>query len=304
MATQKGQNLRVLIVSGEPASAQCVAMATNCVITLTNNTEQSDTKDTTGMSAKPTVASKGWSVQVDSLNVMDVAALLSAINNNTKTTLIWDQTSTENNTSMEHASYARKGDAYINDLNIVFNDRENSSKTIQFTGTSAIEAVPAQQAESSPSASAYTKGQYVRLFLGSDLSVPTPPKVIGAAKQLSLHVSVQMENASTKDTTGDWEIQEPVGISYDITSNALVSSGETISSGVPANTLSDIEDMYESGSLVRWQIASVSGNNNRTKGNSLVYGTAIVASLQINAQNRQSATYNIQLTGYGDYNVG
>ena len=43
MATLKGQNLRILI------GDSCVAMATNCTITLTGNTDDASTKDDTGM---------------------------------------------------------------------------------------------------------------------------------------------------------------------------------------------------------------------------------------------------------------
>ena len=50
-----------------------------------------------------------------------------------------------------------------------------------------------------------------------------------------------MESATTKDTTGEWDIQEPTAISYDISTGALVRSGETITSQVGAKSLSDIE---------------------------------------------------------------
>ena len=86
----------------------------------------------------------------------------------------------------------------------------------------------------------YTKGQFVRLFLGSD-NTATPAKVIAAAKQLSLHVSQAVEDATTKDTPGDWQIQEPMELTYDISTTALIKSGETITSGVSAQALSDIQ---------------------------------------------------------------
>ena len=149
----------------------------------------------------------------------------------------------------------------------------------------------------------YTKGQFVRLFLGSD-NTTTPAKVIAYAKQLQLHVSLQMEDATTKDTEGNWQIQEPTGLSYDITSNALVRSGDTITSAVQAQGLSEIESIFEAGTPVKFQVANVSGSNNRTKGAVIMSGSVIVSQLTINAQNRQNATYDTQLNGYGAYTVG
>ena len=75
MATLKGQNLRVY------AGQSVIGMATNCTITLTNNTDDASTKDDVGMSSKPITTSKSWQVQVESLNVSDVATMLTAIKN-------------------------------------------------------------------------------------------------------------------------------------------------------------------------------------------------------------------------------
>lgn len=148
-----------------------------------------------------------------------------------------------------------------------------------------------------------TKGQYIRLFLGSD-NTTAPAKVIGAAKQLTLHISCTVEVATTKDTVGDWDVQEVTEINYDISSNALVRSGETITSLVTANGLADLETIYEDGNPVKWQIANVSGANNRTKGAVICSGSCIVSQLSINAPNRQTADYTASLTGVGPIVVG
>lgn len=301
MAILKGQNFRILTYTGTKYT--CVAMATNCTVTLTNNTEDSSTKDDVGMASKPTTVSQGWSVSVDSLDVSDVGAMLTACKSLTKFTLIWDETDTDDNQTGVAASFRRKGTAYLNDITINFNDRENSSKSIQFTGTGALEAVTTTLTYQAVSASAYTKGQFVRLFVSDDNS-NAPTKVIGAAKQLSLHVSTTLEDSTTKDTQGNWQNQEPTGISYDITSNALVRGGDTITSGVGAQGFSEIEAIYQAGSPVKWQIANVSGNNQRTKGSIIVSGSALLTQLSVSAQNRANATYDAQLSGYGTYTVG
>lgn len=148
-----------------------------------------------------------------------------------------------------------------------------------------------------------TKGQFIRLFLGSD-NTATPAKVIGAAKSLTLHVSCTVESASTKDTPGDWEQNEVTAVNFDISTSALVRSGETIESSVDAQGLNELEEIYEAGEPVKFQIANVSGDNQRTKGSVIVSGSVILTQLTINAPNKQNATYDAQLQGWGAYTVG
>lgn len=303
MATLKGQNFRIL-AQLDGTSVSVIGMSTNCTVTLTNNTDDASTKDDVGLAAKPEVISKAWSVQVDSLNVVNTAAMLTAFKNMAKILVMWDETSPNDNQTHGAATYARQGYAYLSDCTFTFNDRENSAKSLQFTGASALTTIPASgQSYEVLDPGTYTKGQFVRLFLGSD-NTTTPAKVIGSAKQLQLHVSLQLEDASTKDTTGDWQIQEPTGLSYDITTNALVRGGDTITSAVQAQGLSELEAIYEAGTPVKFQIANVSGANQRTKGAVIMSGSVILSQLTINAPNRQNATYDAQLNGWGAYTVG
>jgi hypothetical protein len=113
-----------------------------------------------------------------------------------------------------------------------------------------------------------------------------------------------MEDASTNDTTGDWQIQEPTGLSYDITTKALVRGGDTITSAVQAQGLSELEAIYEAGTPVKFQIANASGVNNRTKGAVIMSGSVILSQLTINAPNRQNTSYDAQLAGWGPFVVG
>lgn len=299
----KGQNFRILTFDSTASKFKCVGMATSCTVTLTNNTEDASTKDDVGMAAKPTMTSQGWSVSVESLDVSDAAAMLTAIKSLTPFTLMWDETSTTDNQTGEQATFARKGQAYMNDATFNFNDRENATKSLQFAGSGALETISSTPSYEAVSASAYTKGQFVRLFLGSD-NTTAPAAVIAAARSLSLHVSMQMESATTKDTPGSWDIQEPTGLSYDISTSALVRGNDTITSAVAGKALADIESIYEAGTPVKWQIANVSGANQRTKGSVIVSGSVLLTQLTLNGPNRQNATYDAQLTGYGAYTVG
>ena len=298
---QKGQNFRILVFDTTANKFKCIGMATTCTVNLTANTSDASTKDDVGGSTKPEVTSNGWSVSVESLNVVDAGALLTAMKSMTPFTLMWDETSTTDNQSIEEATFARKGQAYLNDLTLTFNDRDNSAKSLQFTGTAALEKLTTTPSTEAIAVGSYTKGQFVRLFL-SDSS--NPALVIAGAKTLSLHVSLSLESATTKDTTGNWDVQEPTGLSYDISTNALVSSGETITSSVDGQTLASLMDFYENSTLVYWQIANASGANQRTKGSVIASGQARITSMSINAANRQVATYDTTLSGYGDYTVG
>lgn len=303
MATLKGQNFRILTYDATASKYKVVGMATSCTVTLNANTDDAGTKDDVGMAQKPTVTSKSWQVSVESLNVTDVAAMLTAIKSLTPFTLLWDETSTTDNQTAQGAAFARKGQAYLSDATFNFNDRENSSKSLQFSGSGELETLSTTPSVEAIAAGAYTKGQFVRLFLGSD-NTATPAKVIAGAKQLSLHVSMTLEDATTKDTDGDWTIQEPTQLAFDISTTALVRSNDTITSAVQAQGLSDLESIYEDSSPVKFQIANVSGDNQRTKGAVIISGSVIIATLTLNGPNRQNADYTAQLSGYGAYTVG
>lgn len=301
MVTLKGQNIRILLQDG--TKFKVVGKSTNCTVTLTGNTDDASTKDDVALASKPEITSKSWGVQVESLDVTDSAAILNAIKNLTPFTLIWDETATADNQTAQAAAYSRKGQAYLNDVTFQWDDRTNSTKQLQFTGTSALEKVStAPDMEIVTVDGAYTKGQNVRLFLGSDNSA-VPSKIVAAAKSLSLHVSMTLEDATTKDTDGDWQVQEPTALSFDISSNALVKSGETITSSVQGQDFASIEDIYEASVPVRFQIANTSGANNRTKGAIICSGSVVITQLTLNAPNRQNATYDTQLSGYGIYTV-
>lgn len=300
MATLKGQNFRILTKDGN--AFKCIGMATGCTVTLGTNQDDESSKDDTGMASKPSVTSKNWSVSVESLSVADAASLLTAIKSGTQFTLLWDETNTSNNQTALKAAYSRQGNAYLNDVTFNFNDRENSTKSLQFTGSGPLEKVTTTPTVTVLSAGATTKGQFVRLYLSSDNSA-TPASVIAAAKSLSLHVSTTLEDATTKDTDGVWQIQEVTGISYDISSSALVRSNDVITSTVGAKSLADVEEIYEAATPVKWAIANASGANQRTKGTVIVSGSAVITQLTLNGPNKQNATYDTQLTGYGDYTV-
>lgn len=297
MAIKKGQNIRVLIPFG--TKYRVVAKSTNCTVTLTGNTESAETKDDVDMASKPVITSKSWSVQVESLDVTDVSAMITAISNAMPFTLVWDEVALTDNQTPQAATFARMGTAFLNDATFQWDDRTNSTKQLQFTGSGALtKLADAVSIDLVTVDGAYTKGQFVRLFLGSDNSA-VPAKVVAAARSLSLHVSATLESATTKDTEGDWDVQSVTGVSFDISSGALVGSDDVITSSVQGQDFASLEDIYEAAAPVRFQIANVSGLNNRTKGIVICSGSVVISQLTLNAPNRQNATYSATLTGYG-----
>ena len=297
----KGQNFRILVKNGDYWNV--VGMSTSCQITQGTNTDDGGTKDDVGMAAKPVVNSQNWQVQVDSLNVADVGAMLTAIKSLTPFTLMWDEVSTSDNQTPEGAAFARTGTAYLSDFTATFNDRENSAKSLQFVGSGPLSAVTTTPDYETLIPGSYTKGQFVRLFLSSD-NTAAPVAVIGAAKTLSLHVSMSLENSTTKDTPGTWEVQEPTALNYDITTGALVRGNDTITSAVGAKSFADMQTIKEAGNPVKWKIANVSGDNQRTAGAVIASGSVVITQLVANNPNKANSDYTATLTGYGAYTVG
>ena len=302
MATLRGQNFRICIFDTTAEKYKVIGMATGCTVTLTNNVEQARTKDDVGLAQKPQVVSKSWQVSCDSLNVADTAAMLTAIKAMQPMTLMFDETSTSDNQTRAKADFARKGQAYLSDATFQFDAGTNATKQLQFTGTGALETVAASEATQVIPLGSYTKGQNVRLMLSSD-NTAAPSAVIAAARSLSLHVSLTLESAKTKDTTGDWDVQEPTELAYDISTSALVRSGETITSQVAGKSLADIETIYTNGTPVKWQIANVAGDNNRTVGSVIVSGSLVVQQLTLNGPVGQVSDYTAQMNGWGEYTV-
>ena len=144
MATLRGQNLRILQPGGSGGSSWIViAEATNCVVTLMNNTEELNTKDDPGSAAKPVVASKSWQIQVESLDVSYtmLRSLLSSMKSGSTFVLRWDETSTTDNTTevTPSAAYSRYGMAYLSDASFTFSDKQISVRSVTFIGSGAIQ---------------------------------------------------------------------------------------------------------------------------------------------------------------------
>lgn len=132
------------------------------------------------------------------------------------------------------------------------------------------------------------KGQNLRLFIGE--------KCIAAATSCTLHIAASLEDASTKDSTGDWDEQEVTGKSWDASADALV-----VVDAEDTNGLQAFDAAALVGTKVTVKVCQTDGEKNRTKKTSgkEFTGSAWVNDFSMNAGNKANATYTIQLKGDG-----
>ena len=140
MATIKGQNLRVMV------GGKCIAMATSCTFHVSAQLEDSSTKDSVGDFQEQEVTGLSWDAQTESLVTLEDNGtngelpqdILSLMINKTKVTLTFDQTAGANNRIGQNSAIKKTGQAYISDVSISAQNRQNSTCSVQFTGTGAL----------------------------------------------------------------------------------------------------------------------------------------------------------------------
>jgi hypothetical protein len=140
MGTIKGQNLRVMV------GGKCIAMATSCTFHVSAQLEDSSTKDSVGDFQEQEVTGLSWDAQTESLVTLEDNGtngelpqdLLSLMINKTKVTLTFDQTAGTNNRVGQNSVIKKTGQAYITDVSISAQNRQNSTCTVQFTGTGPL----------------------------------------------------------------------------------------------------------------------------------------------------------------------
>ena len=140
MGTIKGQNLRVMV------GGKCIAMATSCTFHVSAQLEDSSTKDSVGDFQEQEVTGLSWDAQTESLVTLEDNGsngelpqdLLSLMINKTKVTLTFDQTSGTNNRVGQNSVIKKTGQAYITDMSVQAANRQNSTQSVQFTGTGPL----------------------------------------------------------------------------------------------------------------------------------------------------------------------
>lgn len=123
-------------------------------------------------------------------------------------------------------------------------------------------------------------------------------KCIAMATNCTFHISAQLEDSSTKDSTGDWQEQEVTGLSWDAQCDALVTLTDN---GTNGELATDLMSLMIAKTLVTLTFDQTAGTNNRTGQNSAIKrtGTAYINDIQISAQNRANSTFSVQFSGTG-----
>mgnify|MGYP007130650903 FL=1 len=140
MGIIKGQNLRVMV------GGKCIAMATSCQIHIGTQLEDSSTKDSVGDWQEQEVTGLSWDAQTDSLVTLEDNGtngelpqdLLGLIISKTKVTITFDQTAGANNRVGQNSAIKRTGEAYVTDVTITAQNRQNSTFSAKLTGTGPL----------------------------------------------------------------------------------------------------------------------------------------------------------------------
>jgi len=125
---------------------KCIAMATSCQFHVSAQLEDSSTKDSVGDFQEQEVTGLSWDAQTESLVTLEDNGtngelpqdLLSLMINKTKVTLTFDQTAGTNNRVGQNSVIKKTGQAYVSDINISAQNRQNSTISVQFTGTGPL----------------------------------------------------------------------------------------------------------------------------------------------------------------------
>lgn len=137
------------------------------------------------------------------------------------------------------------------------------------------------------------KGQFFRIKVGG--------KIVAASKSCSIHKVADVEESSTKDTTGTAKQHEVVATSWDGSANGVVTNDAADTTAYQAFELTELV-----GTTVTIEYAEVGGDKNRAdKSGGVKYsGSAIVNDVQLEFPDRADSTYSIQFTGNGELTKG
>jgi len=134
------------------------------------------------------------------------------------------------------------------------------------------------------------KGQNLRVMVGG--------KCIAMATSCQIHIGTQLEDSSTKDSTGDWQEQEVTGLNWDATTDSLVTLEDN---GTNGELPQDLMSLIINKTQVTLSFDTTAGANNRVGQNSVIKrsGTAYLTDYNLTAPNRQNSTLNCKFTGTG-----
>lgn len=150
------------------------------------------------------------------------------------------------------------------------------------------------------------KGQHLRLVITGGTTQSPTTDFVALATDLTLHLSAQTEDSTTKDTTdttGMWLTYDVTGRSGDIQFSAILAVVEGQAQQTDSLYFADFIDKVND-TPVNWKVIFASGTNNRTTGKTVCSGKGKLTNLQATGQNRQNATFSGAINLYGPVTVG
>ena len=137
---------------------------------------------------------------------------------------------------------------------------------------------------------AIIKGQNLRVMVGG--------KCIAMATSCQFHIGTSLEDASTKDSTGDWQEQEVTGLNWDASTDSLVTLTDN---GTNGELPTDLMSLIINKTKVTLTFDQTAGTNNRTGQNATIKrsGSAYLTDYSLTAPNRQNSTLSCKFTGTG-----
>lgn len=130
------------------------------------------------------------------------------------------------------------------------------------------------------------------IIKGKNLRIKIGAGTVYHSTECSFTTSMELEGIATKDTNGN--IQTPGNYEWGLSTNALVANRAASST---QNDTKSILDLYQAGETVAVEFAT------EEAGDIIITGNCYIASCNITAPVSGSATYDITLTGDGDFTV-
>ena len=133
------------------------------------------------------------------------------------------------------------------------------------------------------------KGQNLRILIGPDES---HLKCIAAARSCAVHVAAVVGEADTKDSDNEWAIREITGMNWDVQVDALVTTTDD-------GAITTRELMTGETYVLRFSQTTSTKNRTQVTNRMRLTGEAILADLQLSAQNKEMASFSAKFIGDG-----
>ena len=133
------------------------------------------------------------------------------------------------------------------------------------------------------------KGQNIRFAV----TVKGTKTYLAASTNCQLHIAADLEDSSTKDSTGMWKEQESVALSWDGSVDVNVID-DAVDSALKAL---DIPTLI--GQEVDVELDITGGEQNRVLSKGLSKGKAFINDWSLTAQNKAQSTASVQFQGNG-----